>query len=374
MRRLRLAQVGPQAYIYLVWLLFLFSQPIFDPLATWFDWALVPLMIAAFLPLYFYGWTGSRRDRLVSIAGMSLLGLLCVPLNSGAGSFFIYAAAAAGFALPPRKAAGLVVAILLLVPLSALFAGIPWPYTLFYLVPVSLMVVLIGVINIFEAQRERANSKLRRAQEEIENLATIAERERIARDLHDLLGHTLSTITLKAELAARVVARDPVRAEAEMRDVESISRQALAEVRAAVRGYRSRGIPAELASVEAGLEAAGIRFTRRLDEVTLTPVQEGVLVLALREAVTNVVRHSGASNCTVILTAADGGVKLTVEDDGRGTAAAEGSGLLGMRERVESLGGTVERASPAQGGTVLTVTLPGSRASRDLGAEAEAVR
>ncbi|HEX7005454.1 MAG TPA: sensor histidine kinase [Trueperaceae bacterium] len=363
MPRLDLPRAAPVAYIYLIWLLFLFSQPIFDPQATWLDWALVPLMIAIFLPVYFYSWTSGRRGRLLSIAVMSLLGLLFVPLNSGAGSFFIYASAAVGFALPPRRAAGLIVGILLLVPFSALYSGIPWPYTLFYLVPVSLMVVLIGTVNIFEAQRERANSKLRRAQEEIENLAKIAERERIARDLHDLLGHTLSTITLKAELASRLVERDLELAVREMRDVEDISRQALAEVRAAVRGYRSRGIRAELASVESALEAAGIRFVSSLEPVELPPVAEGVLVLALREGATNVVRHSAASSCQVTLSAEGGIVRLTVEDDGRGMQEPEGSGLTGMHERVESLGGSVEHGSGPGVGTRLVVTLPSEQPS-----------
>ena len=376
MTRFRLPRLAIQSYIYLVWLIFLVTQPIFDPNANWVDWALIPLMLALFLPIYFWGCTGSRRRRLLSIAGMSLLGLIFVPFNSGAGSFFIYASAAAAFALPPRRAFGIILAVLLLVPISGWLTAIPWPYTLLYIAPVSLMVLLVGSVNIFEAQKDRANSQLRRANEEIENLAKIAERERIARDLHDLLGHTLSTITLKAELASRLVERDPARAASEMRQVEGISRQALSEVRDAVRGYRSRGIHAELEGIGTALEAAGIRFERRLEELELSPVQEGVIVLALREAVTNVIRHSSAGSCSVTLTATGTDVLLTVEDDGVGSSGLEGSGLegsgtdgsghegsglQGMRERAESLGGSVQWGAGPDEGTRLVVRLPRSQ-------------
>ena len=149
--------------------------------------------------------------------------------------------------------------------------------------------VVVGGSNIYFAQRNRTLAKLRIANEEIEHLAKVAERERIARDLHDVLGHTLSVITLKSELAGKMMDRDPARAGKEIREVEQISRQALHEVRDAIRGYRTQGLAAELAQAKATLETAGLAV--QCDAGTgpqLPAVQESVLSLAVREAVTNV--------------------------------------------------------------------------------------
>ena len=201
------------------------------------------------------------------------------------------------------------------------------------------------------------NRKLRKANEEIEHLATVAERERIARDLHDVLGHTLSVITLKSELAGKLIERDPGRAGKEIREVEEISRQALSEVRDAIRGYRSKRLAAELAYAKTTLETAGL--TVQCDTATtvkLPAVQESVLSLAVREAVTNVVRHAQATTCRLRLEQQNGSCRLQIQDDGRGSSNDDGNGLRGMRERVEMLGGTLQRDS--ESGTTLTITLP----------------
>ena len=157
-----------------------------------------------------------------------------------------------------------------------------------------LLIILVGFGNHYWALSHCAAEKLQLAQEEIEHLAKVAERERIARDLHDLLGHTLSLITLKAELARKLVDRDPQRAKQEMQDVEHTSRAALADVREAISGYRGQGLAAELLRARQTLETAGITVDCEASEVPLSPAQETVLALALREAVTNVVRHAQA--------------------------------------------------------------------------------
>ncbi len=144
-----------------------------------------------------------------------------------------------------------------------------------------LLIVLVGVGNHTGALAHCAGEKLRKADEEIEHLAKVAERERIARDLHDLLGHTLSLITLKAELARKLMDRDPQRAKQEMLDVEQTSRAALADVREAISGYRGEGIAAELVRARKTLETAGITVDCEFDQLPLTPAQETVLALAL---------------------------------------------------------------------------------------------
>ena len=164
-------------------------------------------------------------------------------------------------------------------------------------------------------------------------------------------------ITLKSELAGKLMERDPDRAGKEIREVEQISRQALSEVRDAIRGFRSQGLVAELAQAKSTLETAGL--TVQCDAATtvkLPAMQESVLSLAVREAVTNVVRHAQAHTCRLRVEQLNGACRLEIQDDGRGGVTGEGNGLRGMRERVEMLGGTLQREN--ESGTRLTITLP----------------
>jgi two-component system sensor histidine kinase DesK len=227
----------------------------------------------------------------------------------------------------------------------------PW-----FLLYAGGLATAIGAGNIFFAQRNRTNRKLRMAQEEIEHLAKVAERERIARDLHDVLGHTLSVIILKSELAGKLIERDPARAKAEIADVERTSREALADVRSTIRGYRSQSLGEELRQAKATLETAGVTVKAEEAEVALTPTQESVVALLVREAVTNVVRHARARNCRLQLAPQNGSCLLEIADDGCGGVDLEGNGLRGMRERVQALGGTLERDSTA--GTRIRIQFP----------------
>jgi two-component system sensor histidine kinase DesK len=172
-----------------------------------------------------------------------------------------------------------------------------------------------------------------------------------------VLGHTLSVITLKSELAGKLLARDPQRAAQEIHEVEEISRQALSDVRDAIRGYRSQGLLAELARAKSTLETAGL--TVECDaaaSVNIPAMQESILSLAVREAVTNIVRHAHARTCRLRLEQQNGSCRLQISDDGRGWNGNEGSGLRGMRERVEMVGGTLQRIGAS--GTTVTITLP----------------
>jgi two-component system, NarL family, sensor histidine kinase DesK len=285
------------------------------------------------------------------MAGMVLLGSLFAPSNFGSASFFIFAAGFAGELAGSRIALRYLAALIGWIGALSLALRLPPPFW----IPAIGLSAIIGLANIHFAQRRREQWKLKLAQEEIEQLAAVAERERIARDLHDLLGHTLSLIVIKSELASRLVEKDVGRAAAEIRDVERVSREALAQVREAVRGYRSSGIAGEARKARAALEAAGVKVECNIERVSLSAGQETVLALALREAATNIMRHAGATSCTIELRHGTGCVELNVSDNGRG-GGSEGSGLVGMRERIESLGGSVER--DALRGTTLSVRLP----------------
>jgi two-component system sensor histidine kinase DesK len=223
-------------------------------------------------------------------------------------------------------------------------------------IPAMTFAGLIGSVSIHYAQRHRLTARLLAAHEQAEHLAKIAERERIARDLHDLLGHTLSVIVLKSELAAKLAEKDVTRAVSEIRDVERISRDALAQVRDAVRGYRSGSFESEVRQAREALEAAGVQVEASLQPPQLTPSQESVFALALREAVTNVVRHAQATVCRLSLRRDGPYCELEIADNGRGGSLVEGSGLSGMRERVEALGGILER--DGSHGTLLRIRVP----------------
>jgi two-component system sensor histidine kinase DesK len=339
-------------YIWLAYLVFFYIDPVLGH-AGWMEWSLTILATLVFLALYFSLFWLERTRPLWHVAGMVILGLVVAPINPGAATFFIFAAAFIPFCVPTERAAiGSMAGIVALAAIEKqVFHLSGW--FLFYAGGLSLVV---GGSNIYFAQRNRALAKLRMANDEIEHLAKVAERERIARDLHDVLGHTLSVITLKSELAGKLIDRDPQRAGIEIREVEQISRQALSEVRDAIRGYRSQGLAAELAQARATLETAGVTVKCETASVQLPALQESVLSMAVREAVTNVVRHAHARTCSLRLEQRNGSCWLEIEDDGRGGSQNEGNGLRGMRERVEILGGTLHRGS--QAGTKLTITLP----------------
>jgi two-component system, NarL family, sensor histidine kinase DesK len=309
---------------------------------------------AIFLVLYWGLFLLEKPRGLVHVAGIMLLGILFLPFNAGACTFFIFAASLLPFSVPTQRQALIGLGIIAAIGGTE---GLLLHASVWELFWAAIFPLFIGGSNIFFAERNRMNCQLRKANEEIENLAKVAERERIARDLHDVLGHTLSVITLKSELAGKLVDRDPQRAEKEIREVEQISRQALSDVRDAIRGYRSQGLVAELAQAKTTLETAGL--TVQCDAATtvkLPAVQESVLSLAVREAVTNVVRHAQARTCRMRLEQKNGSCKFEIHDDGCGSSNGEGNGLRGMRERVEMLGGTLDRSTEA--GTTITITLP----------------
>jgi two-component system sensor histidine kinase DesK len=204
---------------------------------------------------------------------------------------------------------------------------------------------------------------LQLSHDEVRRLAATAERERIGRDLHDLLGHTLSLITLKLELSRKLYERAETTAgRREADEAERVARHALAEVRAAVSGIRSADIAAELASAKLLLESSGTHLDYALPPSNLPLEIERGLSLVLREAATNIARHASASHARIAFVSSAERVQLIVSDDGRGGITVDGNGLCGMRERVRALGGHLALDSSRESGTRLTVslTLPAS--------------
>ena len=262
---------------------------------------------------------------------------------------FLGVSAIAGVVLPMRRAGGVVVLLTALPLLITLFthrgvAGIDWWWLIALMLLVrGLGLDMIGVSRLFSALRE-----LHTARRELARLAVIEERERLSRDLHDLLGQTLSVITLKSELARGLITEDPARCAQELTGIEQVGRMTLREVRKTVAGYRQPRLSSELDGARQLLEAAGISSSIEELPGELPRPHDAVLAWSVREGVTNVIRHSRARHCLLRFTQEQSWIGLELLNDRAGTEDAgtqcigQGSGLVGLRERVNELGGTME--------------------------------
>jgi two-component system sensor histidine kinase DesK len=363
LNRLRITKYGEagwQPYVWLCYLGFLFL-----PLA-WPDddhrWLWPTLLsIAVFLPFYFRCFSPRARWKLGNVLTVALIGLALAPFNIMAFSYTVYAVSLApsalrGFRQPILLTLALLGAYVLEIfllrqPQAPMTAGI------------AAMVCLVSCFGtITLAERARQNVALRLSHEEIRRLATVAERERIGRDLHDLLGHTLSLIAIKSELAGKLIDKDREGARREIAEMTQVAREALRQVRSAVTGMRAAALDAELTSARALLESSGISVSMDRAAITLSPGIETALAMIVREATTNIHRHSQARRATIVVEAGEAGqneqVRLTVTDDGRGGTVESGTGITGIRERVRSLGGNLTIDSPRGRGTVLRASLP----------------
>jgi two-component system sensor histidine kinase DesK len=214
----------------------------------------------------------------------------------------------------------------------------------------ALNVVIVGCAAVAIRQGISAHLQLQAAREEVARLAVAEERLRFARDLHDLLGQSLAMIVLKSEVAARRLPPDAGGARDEIQEVVDVARKSLDEVREAVAGYRVPKLEEELTRAQSALRSAGIAASYENLAGRLTASEEAVLGWSLREAVTNVIRHSGARHCWIKLRREAGGVQLEVTDDGRQAGAVvAGSGLRGVRERAEAMGGDATAEATPEG-------------------------
>jgi two-component system sensor histidine kinase DesK len=343
------------AWLMLVWSLWVFLTPAMTTPGVFPNW-LWPTVIAyvVFLWLFYRAYYRDRRQIVWCALGIAGLGYALTPLNGGAQGFLVYACAFLAFCMPPRRAILAMVAVLALHAVQWQWLRFPWPYILNGVV----VGLAVGLMNISYARKMHADAALKLSHDEVRRLAALAERERIGRDLHDLLGHTLSLVALKSELAGRLVQRDPMAARAEIDQVARVAREALAQVRAAVTGIRAAGIAAELASAKLLLESDGVAFKYAMAEAALPPRVETALAMTVREAVTNIQRHACASNAEVAFETERGDAIVRISDDGRGGAIVPGNGLGGMRERIEALGGRLRIDSTAGLGTRIEARLP----------------
>jgi two-component system sensor histidine kinase DesK len=227
---------------------------------------------------------------------------------------------------------------------------------------ISVVSLGMGLATAAGMEAGQVQGRLQRAEQRVNTLSVAAERERIGRDLHDILGHSLTAISIKAGLAARLVDLDPVAAKAQIAEIEQISRQALADVRTTASGMREVRLATEIASARSVLLAAGIESRMPSALPALSDQISQLFGYVVREGVTNVVRHSRAGVCAVVVEP----TWVEVRDDGRGVAggADGGSGLAGLRERLEAAGGSLTLTAAEGGGTVLRGDLAAAGVNR----------
>ncbi|MEO5595607.1 MAG: sensor histidine kinase [Lysobacteraceae bacterium] len=341
--------------INLVWTIWVFADFLFNNRIDR-AWVLATaISFPVFLALYVSAYLQSQRYIVFFALGMAALGYTVMPWNhSGGTSYLIYSCAYLAFFGSVRQSVAMMLLIVSGYVLSAWLQDWPWVIT----IAMSMVALSVGGGNLAYRLNARKDADLRLSHEEVRRLAATAERERIGRDLHDLLVHTLSMIALKSELARKLFDRDPQAARREIADVERITRDALTEVRRAVSGIRAAALAGEVASARLLLECANVQFDYDGFDAPLPVEQETCLALGLREAVTNIHRHAQARYAHAKLRIDAQAAELRVQDDGRGTGAHEGNGLSGMRERVSALGGTLRIESVDPRGTLLILRLP----------------
>jgi two-component system sensor histidine kinase DesK len=268
-----------------------------------------------------------------------------------------------GMRLPRKRAMRAVVAVSVGVVALAAFLGADADS----LYSIGLPCFAVGFLAVGIRRIIEVNMELHLAREDRARLAVAEERDRFARDLHDLLGHSLSVIALKSEVGQRLATTDPGRAADELREIEAVAREALREVREAVGGYRRPTLASEVAGARDALSGAGIDVDARIEATGLQPDVEAVLAWAVREGATNVLRHSRAHHCTIEvgIDDRDGAAIVSVVDDGGGGAPPQqpgtgpgGAGLLGLAERATAVGGRLESGPRRDGGFALRLWVP----------------
>lgn len=346
-------------YMWLVYLLF----PIYN-LTQVSGWKLVMGigMLIVFIITYRQLYFVQKTFVLWAFIQMILTFLFAIFYNPFMIFFGFFTASAMGFA--PSKKVFRVLLCLLVVMLGAfVFVNMNQltPANLVNIVPMFILMLLtpFGMRNF--NQKKMLKNQLNEANEQIKDLVKREERQRIARDLHDTLGHTLSLITLKSQLVEKLIVKNPERASVEAKEITQTSRTALKQLRELISDMRMITVEEELEQIKAILQAANIELEieQEASASSLSPIEQNILGMCLREAVTNVVKHSKATQCTVSVLESQGELILKVEDNGIGLEdqSNDGNGIRGMKERIALIDGFVE-LNTMHPGTLLKVKVP----------------
>jgi two-component system sensor histidine kinase DesK len=341
--------------------------PLFDPtpgpqsVSAWLATIAAAALFSGFVLARYRSGPGPKRLAHVLLALLAGLAIGTTLAWSPAWSaLFGLVVIGAGISLVNRRAVPVILGITVVAVVVDLVAGAQVDSALLN----GLTVLLAGLTTYAIHQLFATVAELRCTRKELARVAVAQERDRFARDLHDLLGHTMSLIVVKAEAVRRLAPLDSAAAAVHAGDIEKIGREALIDIRRAASGYRGAGLDRELGRARSALEASGVALSLEQEAAGELPEETDVLLgWVVREGVTNVVRHARATQCTIGVQRSARTVRLTIEDDGSGRAPSDdqpqdsGAGLLGLTERVAALGGTVQ-ATPTDRGFRIMVDVP----------------
>jgi len=347
--------IGYAVYSNLLFLSLFFGNLYFRPVHG-IDMVITIAGLMTFLVIYFRAFSAQKSDLIYYIAAMCLIGVGLSEINIGANVFFIYAAAFSGELYNKKKAFITLLSVLGFI----IFYSVITDKSSYFWLPAIFMSITLGLLNINRTEVFKKNNALKQSQQETKHLAKIAERERISRDLHDLLGHSLSVITLKSELAGKMIDKgvSPEKIKTEIKAVEELSRKTLAQVRDAVKGYNIATIQGELLQVRVATKAAKIELIANIELELLSTDIESELALIIREAITNVIRHAETEKVWIDLKQVANHLTLTISDQGQITAIKEQSGMQNMRTRINQLGGEMNVLSAPNTQLKFTLNIP----------------
>lgn len=351
-----------QQFAILVFISFYFVRWFF-PMAA-LDWLVSVAGLLIFLVCYFTAFNVQRLT-LAATLTMVVLAVVVAPFNSGANTFAIYAASFFAYFFPARTA------LMLLTMNIAILAGATYfleLHFIFYFVIGAVTSIGIAASGIIDRQRLVHERQERRSQEEVQRLAKIAERERIGQDLHDTIGHSLTAINLKTQLAIKQLERElTVEARQNLEQVQQLAQTALKDIRHTVAGIKKLGLENELEAQRDLLNSLGIELHYQLPKTLLAPTLESDLLLIAREAITNILRHANATHCELLCRTSGERLEILIRDNGKGMddsgEAQFGDGLRGILQRVNLRRGRLainppERFDPNWPGLTLLLDLP----------------
>ncbi|MBU2224673.1 MAG: sensor histidine kinase [Gammaproteobacteria bacterium] len=346
------------AWVYLINLVF-FLLPLFY--INYRPWQLAGLVVALILFIACYFWAYQQNNQTIwrPLVLMLTIATAVTPWNPGSISMFAYCGFFIGFAYRPRLSIllmGLVWALMVVLQWWQQFEG---PYFLLY---GSVLLFGVGLFGYLERLRQLHYRQKQQSQEEISQLAQMVERERIARDLHDIMGHSLSSIILKADLAnALLKANQAENAQLQLTELAQIARDSLSQVRQTVSGYKHKGLLAEVSGLAQRLREHGFAVQLIGEVPKLAAREESALILVLTELVTNILRHSKGDSCTIQFTEDASGWNCQISDNGKVTQLGFGNGLTGVQERLDALQAKLDYTLDQ--GCRLQIWLPKGKAS-----------
>lgn len=342
-----------KSWIWLVFSLYYFVPVYYMPFSALAQVLLVGVY-CVFVSLYLWGITLKPQDVWKPVLAIVLLAFAITPYTPGSSTFFSYLGFLVGFTY--RTKIWLLITGILVATIIAMHYQFNYPFP-FFAFPALSGLATIGIIGYVEKLRMEARISQQKSHQEIEQLAVIAERERIARDLHDILGHTLSSIALKAELAEKLLTQEKTeQAKQHLSELHQIARNSLSLVRQTVSGYKHRGLSGEVMELCEKLRQSGFIVDLNGDIPQLSPRAETAIILALTELTTNVLRHSNGNHCEIEFQQSCDKIVVRMHDNGEVKALIPGNGLQGIQERLNALTGDLQ--SSIHKGCEFVISLP----------------